>query len=133
MPISDIWWNLLFCWPCMLCSYYFACAWKIFLLISTMSLLWGICHEFIMQVKHAWFFFSETGTKPPESCIFGQLLNIAAVVSKYWQVVYNGCSFCILGNGKGWTQNFICWSPSTMISSSLMIYHKCFWFRIEYF
>ncbi|KAF6018514.1 hypothetical protein EB796_023189 [Bugula neritina] len=26
-------------------------------------------------------YISETGTKPPESCVFGQLLNIAAVIS----------------------------------------------------
>lgn len=25
------------------------------------------------------FFFSDTGTLPPESCVFGQLLNIGAV------------------------------------------------------
>lgn len=32
------------------------------------------------------FFFSDTGTLPPESCVFGQLLNIGAVVGK---LLYN--------------------------------------------
>ena len=27
-------------------------------------------------------FFSDTGTVPPESCVFGQLLNIYAALSK---------------------------------------------------
>ena len=34
-------------------------------------------------------FNSETGTKPPESCIFGQLLNIAAVVCEYSKYAYS--------------------------------------------
>ena len=29
------------------------------------------------------FYFSDTGTTPPESCVFGQLLNIGAVLGKY--------------------------------------------------
>lgn len=28
--------------------------------------------------------FSDTGSYPPESCVFGQLLNMGAVISKYF-------------------------------------------------
>ena len=38
-------------------------------------------------------YFSDTGTVPPESCIFGQLLNITAVLSKFFDSVSSNPNF----------------------------------------
>lgn len=42
------------------------------------------------HISSVWPYISDTGSLPPESCVFGQLLNIAAFLCKFvW--IYAGC------------------------------------------
>ncbi|KAK2189395.1 hypothetical protein NP493_107g00017 [Ridgeia piscesae] len=67
----------------------------VFILLPGTFLLTYAIAVWLQHVEADFPYISDTGTQPPESCIFGQLLNIAAVIAgitvyiRYRQIEYH--------------------------------------------